>query len=568
MKLSGKKGVQHIVMALAQLGLREVIICPGSRNAPFTISFSRHPAFSCTSIRDERSAAFFALGKAVELQEPVVVVCTSGSAALNFSPAISEAYYQRIPLIVLTADRPQEWIDQGDGQTINQTALYRNFIRKSYSLRGEVVTQADYWYNERCLSEGFNTAAYSDRGPVHFNIPLDEPLYDIGEATGDVPKIFKEIKTNKTLAAESLSILAEEFFSCRKVMILAGQFIKNPDYQEVLSKMAAFENVVILTESLANVHHPRFIENIDRCITNLDEGEAKDWMPELLITTGGAIVSKRIKSLLRNHGVRHHWNVDLYDATRDTYQALTRAISQSPVDFFRQLHPVLSKVSSDYQERWVQRRDRLAELHEDFFNQCAHSDLLVFYKLFQKIPSGLFVHISNSSAIRYAQLFDNQKIAGSFCNRGTSGIDGCTSTVMGAAVASPQKNFLLITGDVAFHYDINGLWNENRVDNLKIIVINNGGGGIFRIISAPHQLNEMEDFFETSMTSNTKRLAEHFDWEYLSADNGISLEEALHLFFDTNTKRTILEVFTNPGQNPIVLEQYWKFFSEKNKAHE
>lgn len=568
MKLSDKKGVQHIVMVLAELGLEEVVICPGSRNAPFTISFNRHPAFRCTPIRDERSAAFFALGKAIELQKPVALVCTSGSAVLNFAPALSEAYYQRIPLIVLTADRPLEWINQGEGQTIHQTDIYRNFIRKNYTLRGEVATPSDYWYNARCLSEGFNIAACSDPGPVHFNVPLGEPLYDTAEVEDVVPKIFKVVKTNSTLTAESLAILAEEFSACKKVMVIVGQQVTGPYCQELLVELAAFENVIVLTESLANVHHPGFIEHIDRCITNLDEAESGNWIPELLITVGGAIVSKRIKTLLRNHPVLHHWNVHPYDASQDTYQSLTRAIPQHPFDFFKQLLPVISKTASNYRRQWLQRRDRLTQLHATYFEQCNYSDLWIFYRLFQKIPSGLFLHISNSSAIRYVQLFDHQKIAGSYCNRGTSGIDGCSSTAMGAAVASPQKNFLLITGDVAFQYDINGLWNDNRIENLKILVINNGGGGIFRIISAPHQIDEMEEFFETSMISNTKKIAEHFGWEYLSADTESSLEEAIAVFLDANSKRTILEVFTNAKENPIVLEQYWNFLRAKYRTHE
>ena len=198
MELSDKKGVQQIVQSLAALGLKEIVICPGSRNASFVISFNRHPAFNCTSIRDERTAGFYALGKAIELQEPVAILCTSGSAALNFAPAIVEAYYQRIPLIVLTTDRPKEWTNQGDGQTILQTNIYTNYIRKSYEINGDAVQKNDLWYIERCISEGFNIATLIDKGPVHFNIPVSEPLYGTSSIdTNNLPKIFKAIPLEK-----------------------------------------------------------------------------------------------------------------------------------------------------------------------------------------------------------------------------------------------------------------------------------------------------------------------------------------------------------------------------------
>ncbi|MCO5234815.1 MAG: 2-succinyl-5-enolpyruvyl-6-hydroxy-3-cyclohexene-1-carboxylic-acid synthase [Chitinophagaceae bacterium] len=568
MKLSGKKGIQHIVMSLAALGLEEVVLCPGSRNVPLMISFNRHPAFRCTSIRDERSAAFFALGKALELQKPVALVCTSGSATLNFAPAVSEAYYQRVPLMILTADRPGEWIGQGDGQTINQTCLYRNFIRGSYTLRGDASTPTDFWYNRRCLSEGYNIATLSDPGPVHFNVPLSEPLYQVAETADIHPGIFKETETEKKLTATSLSVLKEEFAGCTKVMILTGQHRVDPVFREELVRMAGFENVIVLTESLSNTHHSRFIENIDRCITNFSKTEAEEWAPELLITVGGAVVSKRIKAFLREQSITHHWHIDSFDAMQDTYQSLTRAIPMDPAVFFQQLQPVLPQVVSGYREKWLKRKDRLAILHEAFFDQCAYSDLLVFYKLYQHIPANTFVHLSNSSPIRYAQLFDNQEIAGSFSNRGTSGIDGCTSTAVGAATAAPQKSFLLITGDVAFHYDINALWNNTTVDNLKILVINNGGGGIFRIIAAPHELDEMEAFLETSMTTNAEKLAAHFGWDYLPVRHENVLEESLQSFFKKVAGRTILEIFTDAKKNPVILEQYWEFLKENFVSYE
>lgn len=263
MKLSDKQSIQHIVLALAELGLKEVVICPGSRNAPLVISFNRHPAFQCTSIRDERSAGFYAIGKAIELKQPVAIVCTSGSATLNFAPAISEAYYQRIPLIVITADRPKEWTNQGDGQTINQTNLYQNFIRRSYELKGDADKASDFWYNERRLSEGYNAATISDKGPVHFNIPLNEPLYNTSEVEIKTLKVFREAETAKILSEDMLTTLTKEFSKSSQVMIIAGQHPIDVALQNALTEIAHYKNVIVLTESTSNIHNRYFIENIE-----------------------------------------------------------------------------------------------------------------------------------------------------------------------------------------------------------------------------------------------------------------------------------------------------------------
>lgn len=566
MKLSAKISIQHIVMALAELGLKEVVVCPGSRNAPLVMSFNRHPAFHCTSIRDERSAGFFALGKAIGLKQAVAVVCTSGSAALNFAPAVSEAFYQRIPLIVITADRPKEWTGQGDGQTINQTNMYENFIRRSYDLNGDISTPSVLWYNDRCLSEGFNIATISDKGPVHFNVPVSEPLYETAEVTGLKPRIFRLETTEKILSAESLSRMWGQFSACKKVMIIVGQHSADDLPAKELSKIGHFRNVIVLTESIANMHDESFVENIDRCITNLENEDALALMPELLITMGGAIISKRIKALIRKYRPQFHWNVTPFDTDMDTYQSLTLAVPVEPSVFIKQLLQVASDVPSGYHEKWIRRKDQLAKLHERFCATCNYSDLKVFYRLYQTIPSNIFLHMANSSPVRYAQLFDNGSIADSWSNRGTSGIDGCVSTAMGAASALPEKNFLLITGDVAFHYDKNALWNDEAINNLNIIIINNGGGGIFRIISGTDKVDEMEKYFETSMEITAEKIAEHYHWNYLPVKAEEQLNDILKSFFNGRTGRTILEIFTNAETNPIVLEGYWRYLKEKSEA--
>lgn len=562
MKLSNKKSIQQIVLTLAALGLKHVVIAPGSRNGPLTISFNQHPDFECTSIRDERSAGFFALGKAIELKEPVAILCSSGSAVLNFAPAIVEAYYLRVPLIVITADRPAEWIGQMDGQTMVQTNVYANYIRKSYTLNGDADHENDLWHNNHCVNEGFAIATKIDPGPVHFNVPLQEPLFFTEEPAAFSPTLISfPIAEGKTDLI-NIREYQDAFANSKKVMVLVGQHSVDEELNDLVVKLAEYNNTIVLTESTSNIHSPEFISSIDRCIMPMKAEEIPEFMPDLLITFGGAIVSKKIKELLRKNKPAAHWNIHPHDSLVNTYQALTKAIPLEPVPFLTQLLMDLPPAhEGDYKEKWLSRSSAIQQKHNEFFKNIEYSDLSVFKEIYSKIPGDLSVHFANSSPIRYSQLFNNSGNKNIHSNRGTSGIDGCTSTAMGAASTNPEQQYLLITGDVAFFYDNNAFWNDCIPKNLKIILINNGGGGIFRIIKGPRHTEELEEFFETKHATSAKKLVEFYEWNYLSADNEESLLIALDEFFSVKEGGTVLEIFTPNEVNSHILSRYFKYLA-------
>lgn len=562
MKLSNKQSIQQIVLTLSALGLKHVVIAPGSRNGPLTISFNQHPDFECTSIRDERSAGFFALGKAIELKEPVAILCSSGSATLNFAPAIVEAFYLRVPLIVITADRPAEWIGQMDGQTMNQTNVYANYIRKSYTLNGDATEENELWHNAHSVNEGFAIATKLDPGPVHFNVPMKEPLFFTEEIQPFTPTHItfpvKEFKTE----IENIQEYQAAFAKAPKVMVLVGQHTPDEELNQLVTKLAENSNTIVLTESTSNLHSIEFISSIDRCIMPMKEEEIPDFMPDLLITFGGAIVSKKIKEILRKNKPVAHWNIHPHDSLVNTYQALTKALPLESISFLKQLLTGLPSISnSDYKEKWLNRASEIQHKHNNFFKEIEYSDLSVFEKIYAKISGNLTVHFSNSSPIRYSQLFDNSGIKSIHCNRGTSGIDGCTSTAMGAASIHPEHQYLLISGDVAFFYDNNAFWNERIPENLKIILINNAGGGIFRIIKGPRKTEELEEFFETKHSISAKKLVEFYEWNYLSAHDEESLLNGLEIFFKTEG-RTVFEIFTPNEVNSHILSRYFKYLAQ------
>lgn len=558
--VSEKKIVKTLVDICLAEGLKEVVISPGSRNAPLTITFASHPEFNCYSIVDERSAGFFALGIAQQTRKPVALVCTSGSALLNYAPALSEAYYQNVPLVVISADRPMEWIDQGDGQTIRQVGALDNVVK--YSCNLPTYLELNDWYVKRLVSETFYHCMNRKPGPVHINMPLREPLYGKTVHPKDDISLIKQYAADYRLSEKQVQDLSEVWNNSDRILIIIGSHYPDKQLEEVLNQLTVQEQVVVLSEVGSNVEGEQIIGNIDKVVSTITDEEVHFYKPNLLITMDGAIVSKMVKTFLRAYPARHHWHLSSVNRHLDTYKQLTASIEMEPVDFFKQLLPRLESKKSWYKTTWLNRVQRSANHHDEFMKKVPWSDLLVFYYLQQYLPADYMVQWGNSSAIRYAQLFQGFLKNKSFCNRGTSGIDGCTSTAVGASYIT-QKPTLLVSGDLSFLYDSNGLWNNYLNPNLRILVVNNGGGGIFRFIPGPSGTDELETFFEAKHELNVKSLAEMYGLYYIFADDEESLEKVLGQFLGESDRAIILEVKTPNKENANVLKSYFKCLKEE-----
>lgn len=554
--LHDRMGLEYLAELMQRRGIRHLIISPGSRNAPIIDAFCQRRDFRCKAIVDERSAAFFALGMAQQLQQPVAIACTSGTAVLNFAPAIAEAYYQRVPLLVLTADRPAEFIDQGDGQTIRQQNVYANYVKKSIQLPQTIKTHDDLWYANRLVSEALNAINYPDAGPVHINLPFSEPLYGVKIPEIPVPKDFKVVPTTTLLAPEALSELKSEWEGAVKKLIITGQFAPDGHLQALLTHVAKDPSVVVLTETTSNLHGPDFIAWTDRCLAAIPAGNP-DFEPDLLVTLGGAVVSKRIKSWLRKVPLKAHWNVDPSILNMDAYQHLSRSIPMQPVAFLQQLTGVSKPVESNFAARWKELSARARRAHEEFLNKCPYSDLKIFKEIVESIPKGYAIQLANSTPVRYAQLFEYPHAFRFDSNRGVSGIDGSISTAAGAAFAS-QLPTLMITGDLGFFYDSNALWNKHLPANLKIIMINNGGGGIFRYLDGPDQTGMLEEFFEASHETTAEHIALAFGLNYFHAADMEGLQSTLPVFFRESEKTALLEIKSPAVESAATLRAYFK----------
>ncbi|MEE4178545.1 MAG: 2-succinyl-5-enolpyruvyl-6-hydroxy-3-cyclohexene-1-carboxylic-acid synthase [Bacteroides sp.] len=554
--LHDRMGLEHLAELMHRRGISHLVISPGSRNAPIIDAFCKRRGFECKAIVDERSAAFFALGMAQQLKKPVAIACTSGTAPLNFAPAIAEAYYQRIPLLVLTADRPVEYIDQGDGQTIRQQNVFANFIRKSIQFPQSIKTPDDLWYANRLASEALNACTDPVPGPVHINLPFSEPLYGVTISQVPEPKDFAIAETEPVLTERAKNDLLQEWKSSKRKLLIIGQQPPDEALTGLLQELAKNPAVAILTEATSNLYDSRFIAWIDRCLAAMP-AENQQYGPDLLITFGGAVVSKRIKSWLRKASVKHHWHIDQADRSMDTYQHLSRSIPMTPRAFLRQWLPMLPKGEGVYAENWLQLSEKARKAHNAFLQSCPYTDLSIFQKIVEATPANYDIHLANSTPVRYAQLFEYKHPFRFDSNRGVSGIDGSISTAAGAAFIS-GKPTLIITGDLGFFYDSNALWNKHLPATLKIIVINNGGGGIFRYLEGPSQTGLLEDFFEASHDTSAEYIAKAFGLDYFHAFDEEGLTRELPAFFRPVSKASILEVKSPAKESAATLRKYFR----------
>jgi len=540
---------QSIIEILRAKGITNIVISPGSRNAPLTIGLASNPDFKCYSIADERSAAFFAVGMAQQIKKPVAVVCTSGSALLNYYPAFAEAFYSQIPFIVISADRPQNKIDIGDGQTIRQENVFA-----SHSLFNANLTEKASDENDSLINEAINRA-FAKRGAVHINAPFEEPLYETVSELSVEPKVIAALSKDFILD-EPISEYASIWNQSNKKLVLVGVNEPNAIEQRFLDILANDPSVVVMIETTSNLHHPQFINTIDSIITPFTHEDFIDFQPEILVTFGGMIVSKRIKAFLRKYQPRHHWHIDDLRAY-DTFGCLTKHFEVQPNLFFQSFFMLTETVESNY-NKYLQSVKALRQQKSiEYLAKIPFTDFKVFEKVIPALPKNSQLQISNSSSIRYAQLFDIEKSIEVFSNRGTSGIDGSTSTAIGAAVGSKKPN-VFIAGDIGFFYDSNALWNNYIPKNFKIILINNGGGGIFRILPGHDETPLFNTFFETSHCLTAEYLAKMYGLNYLTASSETTLDESLKVLFSNDEKPILLEVFTPTLENDKVLLQYFK----------
>ena len=578
---------QTLILSCLKFDFFDVVISPGSRNVPLAIGFASNKKFKCYSIVDERSAAFFALGLSQKSKKPTILICTSGSALLNYYPAVAEAYYSEIPLIILSADRPEYKINIGDGQTINQSNVFEKNILYSNSLKQDcshateeiiksnlqkiVNDKADFSKieklqksiqknNEEIIEIAFNLSI-NKMQPVHLNVPMEEPLYEFNDSPSISVKVKK--KTEKRLSLTDLDNFYKAINKASKIMILIGVSDGNILSKKSIQKINSCSSIIVMKEHTSNVFNESFISNIDRLIGPIELQSNSDSLfdelsPEIVISLGGMIVSKKIKSFLRNYKPQKHFHIG-NNISKDSFYSGVKHIKTTANKFFENID--LNKSDSRYFEKWNQLDNSKLDLHNRYMKVINFSDLKVFEILTNWIPKKYNIQVANSTPIRYFQLFDLKNKNMMFANRGTSGIDGSTSTAIGSSMQN-ESPVLLVTGDLSFFYDVNALWNKHIPKNFRIIIINNSGGGIFKILPGFKENNLFSEFIETQHNLSARLIAKMFNFNYTRVSTKFGLNLYLRTFFKNSKKPKILEIKTSSIKSTKILKDYFRYLSK------
>jgi 2-succinyl-5-enolpyruvyl-6-hydroxy-3-cyclohexene-1-carboxylate synthase len=539
---------------ISTLHFEHAIISPGSRNAPIAYALANSNA-RCHSVVDERSAAFVALGIAKKTRHPVLLTCTSGTAAANYYPAIIEAFYARVPLIIITADRPPEQIDAWDGQAIRQKNLFANHIR------AEFQTPDNYESTElfEAIANRLNACWENEiTGPIHINVPIREPFYNF---SGETPITIAELpEWQEDIVSVSLPSIAHHLnqsFVNKKVLVFNGM----EDGENIV--VQATDDSVMLSDITSNqssdVHYWDALLFVAQTQPNGIEA-LKVFQPDVLVTTGTTTVSKGLKRFLQFYPPQLHIHLSRTQEAGKMFKTEIQIID--PNDIVAVLVPENDNDglrSGPYVEAWLNlARDfeaRFAALTWAGYNEFSAMNYCL-----NNLPGNATIHFGNSMPVRYASFLLNSDVSSNtiYANRGTSGIDGCVSTALGNALATNDPVYLFI-GDVAFFYDVNALYTNELPENLKIVILNNQGGGIFELIAGPDKMGDAIDYQTTNHTRNAEHLAKHFNAGYKKAYSLNDVSYGMEFLLKSKAC-SILEIITDREANTAFFKTFTHLF--------
>ncbi|MCI1741617.1 MAG: 2-succinyl-5-enolpyruvyl-6-hydroxy-3-cyclohexene-1-carboxylic-acid synthase [Prevotella sp.] len=548
---SNKENVNILTDLLVKYGVHYAVVCPGSRNSPIVHNLQVCPSVTCYPCTDERSAGFYALGMCQYTNEPVVVCVTSGTALLDLSPSVAEAYYQHQRLIVLSADRPEQWINQLDGQTIRQEGALGNFVLKTVSLP-EPHDEETYWYCNRLVNESLLASSHYGGGPVHINVPITEPLYEYTVSQLPEERLIRSFQGN--ISIEGRDFIIHQFMKAKRPMIVIGQ--DDPFIYKGLEKSLQIISRygVLLNERLSIPDYD--IVHFDEVLSgNTDER----YQPDFLIFMGYTLVSKRLKVFLRKNPDLETWRVSMDDTVYDTFKSLKGIVQTDSADFLEHLATEIEKTkkkSLPFHEIWREALDIVEKRTADY--EPEYSEMAVvkyFEEQVEDVDYDYQVQYGNSSAVRLANILAWHH---AWCNRGVNGIDGSLSTAAGMSIICKEMVFCIL-GDLSFFYDANALWNQNLRGNFRIILMNNGGGAIFNQFDGLHNSPAREKLVRADHHTTAQGLCTQNDIGYFQAHSMEDMQMGIIQLLTRKTNRPmLLEVFTDSETDTKVYEDYFK----------
>lgn len=556
---SDKKNILQLAALLKAHGVRKIVLCPGSRNAAIVQTLSNIEDFTCYAVTDERSAGFFAIGLSLQGGGPAAVCCTSGSALLNLHPAVSEAFYQQIALIVISADYPAAWIGQTDSQTLPQPNVFGSLVKMSINLP-EVNNEEDEWYCNRLINEAILETTHHGKGPVHINVPVSEPIYRFTVKALPEVRIITRYQGLSVYDRDYKELIAR-LNQYNKRMVVVGQMNLIYLYEKKYEK-ALYKHFVWLTEHLSNQTIPGIpIKNFDTAIYTMDTDRQTAMTPDLLITYGGQVGSKQLKKYLRNHPPKEHWHVSADGKLIDPYGRLTTIIEMDPFEFLEKISFLMDTKPTNYPLMWENYCKTIP------VPELPYSQMAVTGKLIQSLPTPCALHLANGSTIRYAQMFPLPPEVEVCSNQGIGGIEGTLSTAIGYAAASEKLNFIVL-GDLSFFSDMNALWSQHFSANLRILLLNNEGAETYHTLPGMDKASHSRPFITAEHHTTAKGWAEERGFTYLCVNEEEELEEMMQLFTSPETKEkpVLLEIFTDKEKDTTQLRAYYRQLKSEKTA--
>ena len=559
---SNKENVNILTSLLLEYGVSDAVVCPGSRNAPIVHNLSVCEAIRCRPVTDERSAAFYALGLAIATRRPTVVCVTSGSALLNVMPAVAEAAYQHVPLVVISADRPLQWIDQLDGQTIPQSDALGRFVRKAVQLP-EPHNDEERWLCRRLVNEAMHLATCRQGAPVHINVPISEPLFEFN--IEQLPQLSRFNYIKRAVTKDASMDMPDAFHKAKRPMIVIGQLAHGTVSHETIRSLS--EKYVVMSEPLSNpsymtIHFDEAIRYIvsDNSSINDDEDDKTAYYPDYVIYVGDTLVSKPARRFLRNAKAPSCLITPDAADIHDPLMTLTDIVECDTDSINALLASLCDAPDTDercrFHDRWQSFLDAYAA-HADAYapEYSQMATVKYFEEQLADLDIDICVHYANSSAVRLACIYAQHYV---WCNRGVNGIEGSLSTAAGFSLATHDMTVCVI-GDLSFFYDQNALWNSNLRGNLRIILLNNRGGGIFRQLPGLSDSPAADDLVMASHENTAQGICTQNDIGYLSAKSMDEMQIGIVTLLTRESERPmLLEVFTDSNDDVKALEKYFK----------
>lgn len=565
-----KRNVNTLTSVLLEKGITNAIVCPGSRNAPIAHNFKETGTIKCHPITDERTAGFIALGIALATRQPVVVCVTSGSALLNTAPAVAEAYYQHVPLIIVSADRPMQWIDQLDGQTIRQAGCMEKITAKSVTLP-EPVDDETAWFCNRLVNEAILCATRGEGAPVHINVPISEPLFGFTTPALPTERVIKAIKLPALPCLPDA--LRQKMSAANRPMFVVGQIAKGAIGAQTMKTLQ--NNYVTFSEPLANECYTTI--HFDEAIRSV--GEREEYLPDLIIYVGGTVVSKATRRFLRQAKCDTCILTLGCDALSDPTMSLTDIVECPDWKSMEMILAELCKPNcgehdteacQESQDRNASRQSffgkwnrimqaaaTISENYEPRYSQM--SAVKYFEEQLDDLDFNINVHYANSTAIRLACIYSSHYV---WCNRGVNGIEGSLSTATGFSMATDEMTVCII-GDLSFFYDQNALWNRHTGGNLRIVMLNNQGGGIFRQVQGIEESPASDELISATHNTTAEGICSQNDIGYMKACNTQEMQCGIVTLLTRETTRPmLLEIMTNAEDDAEAMAEYYRLAKE------